>query len=140
MTAEAPGIQYGALPWRRGSGGLEMLLVSSRETRRWIIPKGWPMAGLEPAAAAAREAFEEAGVEGRVAANSLGHYHYPKRLKDGSVRHCRVEVFALEVVGQHADWPERAERTRRWLPPEQAAAAVAEPELAQLMRDFAAEA
>jgi len=91
---EAPKLQFAVLPWRR-TDRLEIMLVSSRETVRWVLPKGWPMKGLKPHKTAAREALEEAGILGKVAKTSLGDYSYAKRLEDGSVQMCRVEVFAL---------------------------------------------
>src|SRR6476661_3610138 len=75
-------VQYGALPYRLGSASVEVLLVTSRATKRWIIPKGWPIKGLTPAKAAAREAYEEAGVRGRVAGRAVGQFRYQKRLQD----------------------------------------------------------
>jgi 8-oxo-dGTP pyrophosphatase MutT (NUDIX family) len=131
----APRRQYAALPWRRRYS-VEILLVSSRQTRRWIVPKGWPIDGLSPAATAAREAFEEAGVLGEAAVPALGHFHYLKRHGDGSQTPCRVDVFALEVESLAADWPERDERTRRWFRAAAAANAVEELELKALIRRF----
>lgn len=129
--------QYGALPWRQTPMGVEILLLTSRETRRWVIPKGWPMRGCEGGECAAQEAFEEAGIEGRVS-HAIGNYAYSKRLKDGSLRQLTVEVFPLEVAAELSDWPEVAERERRWFSPAEAANAVAEPELAGLIREFSA--
>lgn len=135
-AAQEPRLQYAALPWRKADT-LEILLVSSRETKRWVIPKGWPIPGLAPHDAAAREAFEEAGIKGRTEPAALGHYHYLKRRKRGTGQLCRVEVFALEVESQAADWPERDERTRRWFSAAAAADAVEESELKALIRGFA---
>lgn len=130
-------VQYAALPFRRFNG-LEILLVTSRETRRWVIPKGWPMKGRKPYAAAAREALEEGGVSGRVGRATLGVYPYVKWLKNGAPAPCLVRVFPLEVTREHGDWPERGQRERRWFSADAAAAAVDEPELAELIRLFAA--
>ena len=81
-------VQYGALPYRLDDdGSVEVLLVTSRETKRWIIPKGWPIKGLKPSKAAAREAYEEAGVRGRIAGRAFGHYVYEKLLAA-----CRTQV------------------------------------------------
>ncbi|OYX36328.1 MAG: hypothetical protein B7Y99_02195 [Caulobacterales bacterium 32-69-10] len=132
-----PAMQYAALPYRR-QGGLEILLVTSRETKRWVIPKGWPMKGKKPYAAAAREALEEAGVTGRVDKAALGAFPYLKQLANGAPAPCLVRVFALEVTKERSRWHEMAQRERRWFPVEDAAAAVDEPELADLIRDFAA--
>jgi 8-oxo-dGTP pyrophosphatase MutT (NUDIX family) len=94
-----PALQYAALPMRRVNGRLEVMLITSRETRRWVVPKGWPMEGLSAAEAAAREAYEEAGVEGTVATSPLGHYHYDKRLKNGGRRRCRVRGLRRGSAG-----------------------------------------
>jgi 8-oxo-dGTP pyrophosphatase MutT (NUDIX family) len=128
--------QIGALPWRRGPGGLEILLVTSRETRRWVVPKGWPMTGRTDPEAAAIEAWEEAGVKGLIAPAPLGAYDYDKRLKDNSRRPCRVQVYALEVTADRADWPESDERDRCWMAPAEAIRAVQEPELKALIEGF----
>lgn len=128
--------QYAALPWRQ-SPGLEILLITSRETRRWVIPKGWPMPGKSPAESAAQEAYEEAGIRGQIAAQALGHYRYSKRQRGGAKKRFRVDVFAMEVTEILDLWPEAHERTRQWLSPREAVALVEEPELAALIRTFA---
>jgi len=112
------------------------MLVSSRETVRWVLPKGWPMKGLKPHKTAAREALEEAGILGKVAKTSLGDYSYAKRLEDGSVQMCRVEVFALEVEQERNSWPEKDERTRKWFAVADAAEAVEESELREAILKF----
>ena len=128
--------QYAALPWRQAQG-FEILLITSRETRRWVIPKGWPIPGLSPAESAAQEAYEEAGIRGQMAAQAMGHYTYSKRQRGGARKRFRVEVFAMEVTEVLDLWPEAHERTRQWLSPHEAAAQVNEPELAALIRTFA---
>jgi 8-oxo-dGTP pyrophosphatase MutT (NUDIX family) len=131
--------QYGAVPYRIGEGGhLEVMLVTSRETRRWVVPKGWPMKRRTPAEAAAREAFEEAGVLGEVGEAPLGTYSYLKAFKGDLWFRCEVQVFPLEVRQARERWPEAAQRTRRWFTPAEAAEAVNEPELQRLIRDWAA--
>jgi 8-oxo-dGTP pyrophosphatase MutT (NUDIX family) len=132
----APGLQFGALPWRQHKG-LEVLLVTSRESRRWVIPKGWPIKGRKPHMSAAREALEEAGVTGRIGKKALGSYGYVKRLKNGAPLECRVQVFPLKVERQRKRWPEQHERALRWFAASEAATAVAEPELQKLIGDFA---
>ena len=98
-TDREPRVQSAALPWRLSPAGkVEVLLVTSRETRRWVAPKGWPIKGLKSFQAAAREAFEEAGVEGEIGRKKLGVYHYDKRLRSGRLQHVRVQVFPLEVT------------------------------------------
>lgn len=132
------GIQYGALPWRIKNGALEVLLITSRETKRWVIPKGWPMQDVPPHEAAAREAFEEAGVLGETADAAVGSYPYAKRLKNGVLRACVVEVFPMSVARHERVWPEKKQRRRSWFAADAAADRVDEPELAALIRDFAA--
>lgn len=127
-----------ALCWRGTSSSLEILLITSLNTKRWIMPKGWPMDGMTLAQSAAREAFEEAGVEGTVSATPIGNYPYLKEKKDGGAMACSVDVFALQVTGQAADWLEKDARELLWLPLAQAAAKVAEPGLRAILRDFAA--
>lgn len=117
--------------------GLEILLITSRETRRWVIPKGWPMSGRSAAESAAQEAYEEAGIRGQMAVHSMGHYTYSKRQRGGARKRFRVDVFAMEVSEVLDLWPEAHERARQWLTPEEAWALVEEPELAALIRVFA---
>ncbi|MDP1700357.1 MAG: NUDIX hydrolase [Aestuariivirga sp.] len=128
--------QYAALPWRQAQR-FEILLITSRETRRWVIPKGWPMPGHSAAESAAQEAYEEAGIRGQMSAQALGHYTYSKRLRGGAKKRFRVEVFAIEVTEVLDLWPEAHERARRWFSPQEALALVEEPELAALIRTFA---
>ena len=130
------GIQYAALPYRMVGSRLEILLVTSRRTRRWIVPKGWPVEGLQPAACAAVEALEEAGVVGEVEKTSLGHFRYLKHHKSRPSEPCKVEVYALRVTQQRKSWAESAERERRWYSIPEAAAAVDEPLLRLLILEF----
>lgn len=110
--------------------------MTSRDTGRWVIPKGWPMASLDPHEAAMREAWEEAGIEGRVTTQPLGRYGYAKRLTPTRAVECEVEVFALEASRVAARFPERRQRRRKWFRPDKAATKVAEPSLAKLLREF----
>lgn len=113
---------------------MQVLLLTSRGTGRCVIPKGWPMRRLSPAAAAAREAYEEAGLESTIEGDGpIGRYHYNKQL-DGGVARVEVSVFLMRVSRQLATWPEQAERETRWYDPDEAALMVAEPELAALLR------
>lgn len=118
--------QSAALPYRRVDGALQILLVTSRETRRWILPKGWVEKKTKAYETAANEAFEEAGVRGRIKKKPLGSYVYEKRLDGGGTALCKVEVYPLEVVAELDDWPEKNERERRWLSPAQAAVTISE--------------
>ena len=130
------GIQYAALPYRLTGRQLSILLVSSRGTRRWVIPKGWPMPGLTPAEAAATEAYEEAGIRGLMR-EAVGVYPYHKRLKDETTRELLVEVFPMQVEAELSFWPEATQRRRRWFEPANAAKAIGEPELAEIILGFA---
>lgn len=135
--ASNPRSQYAALCWRMHRGQVEVLLITSRDTGRWVIPKGWPMEGMEPAAAAAREAWEEAGVTGETVTEALGIYTYDKILKPGQSLPCAVSVYPLRV-GELADkFPERKERRRKWFTAAKAARKVAEPELRELLAGLA---
>lgn len=135
-TQSAERRQVAALPWRRSADGIEILLVTSRETRRWVTPKGGRMPGLTDAQAAAQEALEEAGVEGVIGESPLGTFRYLKVLKRRAPRWCVVAVHALEVRVEHATWHEQAERERVWMSAEQAAACVSEPDLAEIIRTY----
>ena len=128
--------QVAALPWRF-TDRLEFMLVSSRDTRRWIIPKGWPMTGRSASGAAAVEALEEAGLLGAIDETPFGRFTYDKKFSRGKSTLCEVDVFPLRVVRQRADWPEKAQRETRWFPAEEAAASVSDPELGALMARFA---
>lgn len=134
-ATEEPKLQFAVLPWRRVER-IEIMLVSSRETGRWVLPKGWPMKGIKPHNAAAREALEEAGILGKVAKSPLGGYSYAKRLENGSVQICQVQVFAFEVERERNSWLEKHERTRKWFAVADAAEAVEEPELREVILKF----
>lgn len=128
--------QYAALPWRRTKAGIEILLITSRETRRWVIPKGWPMITLAAHDAAAQEAWEEAGVRGEILAAPIGAFRYRKRMKIGSPQRCRVDVYPLAVAVEAKDWPEKRQRQRRWVPAPEAARMVEEPGLRLIIEGF----
>ena len=129
-------IQYGVLPWRIMGGVLQILLITTRNTRRWIVPKGWPIDGLSPRECVAQEALEEAGVDGTVSRKALGWFSYDKLRKSGELLPCKVQVFAMEVTRQHSSWPEKAVRHLRWVTPQEALAHVGEPGLRQIITDF----
>jgi len=132
--------QVGALPVRRGPDGcLLVLLVTTLQTQRWIIPKGWPWPGQQDCASAAAEAREEAGVLGEARAGSIGSYTYEKRRQSGRVP-VRVTVYLLEVQQELETWPECERRQRAWFTLGDAADAVREPELRELLLQFKAAA
>lgn len=130
-----PFLQVAALPWRRREGVLEVLLVTTRETRRWTIPKGWPIKGMSKRASAALEADEEAGVTGVIAEKSIGRFTYWKR-RTTRFDLVHVAVYPLEVTRQRKRWKEMTERRQMWTTPDDAAMAVEEPELATILREF----
>jgi 8-oxo-dGTP pyrophosphatase MutT (NUDIX family) len=126
--------QFGVIPWRRGAGGeIEILLITSRETRRWVVPRGNAIAGLRDHEAAAEEAFEEAGIRGGIEEKALGSYRYDKRRRDGSLVPAEVQLFRMLVTEEVSEWPERHERERQWFAAGEAATAVAEPGLSELI-------
>ena len=130
-------IQVAALPLRTSrKNGLQILLVTSRDTGRWVPPKGWPMEGRTPWTAARIEALEEAGVIGTMSDEPLGSYSYLKRLEDGAAVPCRVAIYPLFVTRLKSAWKESKDRTRRWFSIHQAAEAVDEPELSRILRDL----
>jgi 8-oxo-dGTP pyrophosphatase MutT (NUDIX family) len=132
-------IQYAALPYRaKSKSELEVMLITSRDTRQWIIPKGWPKHGLSPHDTAAEEAFEEAGVAGKITERPIGSYSYIKVMKQGGTTRCSVRVFALRVTRQHKKWPEKRERTIKWYGLEDAVRFVREPYLRRVIRNFIA--
>lgn len=132
------GLQIAALPVRRGKKGrMEVLMVTSRDTGRWVMPKGWTMDGKKPWAAAEIEALEEAGAEGTISKTPIGFYHDDKQLDDGGAIRCRVTVYPMLVARLKRKWKERHERKRHWFGPEAAARRVAEPELAELLKGVA---
>jgi len=128
------------LPYRTKDSAVDaqvsILLVTSRETKRWVIPKGNVGAGQSPHAAAAEEAEEEAGVQGAVSKQPLGSYCYGKRLADGDWVVIDVDVFPLEVTKELAGWKEQGERKRQWFTLADAAIAVEEPDLRGLILSF----
>jgi 8-oxo-dGTP pyrophosphatase MutT (NUDIX family) len=128
--------QVAALPWRRVDDGVEILLVTTRTTKRWVVPKGWTMDGKADHEAAAIEAYEEAGVKGTISPTPTGRYGYVKVLNEGRTRFLNVRVYALEVEEELDDWPERTERGRRWVSKQHALDLIGEPELLPLIVSF----
>lgn len=131
-------VQVAALPWRKTATGLEIMLITSRGTGRWVLPKGWPEGDEHFWDAAAREAAEEAGLRGAVSDSTVGSYYYDKIRTSGEQLRCEVKVYPLEVDDIADKWRERRQRTRRWMQPDEASQSVQEPELAALITAFAA--
>jgi 8-oxo-dGTP pyrophosphatase MutT (NUDIX family) len=135
-TPQEMDAQYAALCYRlSGKGVHDVLLITSRDTGRWVIPKGWPMKGMTGAEAALLEAFEEAGVKGKLCSDPIGVYSYDKVLPKG-VQPCIVTVYPVEVTQLSKDFPEKGQRDRKWFKPKKAAAKVDEPELRSLLGAF----
>ena len=128
--------QSAALCYRVKADGPQILLVTSRRAGRWIIPKGWLINGLNPHQTAAREAWEEAGVSGLCGTESLGRFAYVKNRPNKPSALCVVDVFPLYVQHLAAQFPEVAERRRKWFSPKKAAQRVASADLASLLRGF----
>ncbi|SMR81793.1 8-oxo-dGTP pyrophosphatase MutT, NUDIX family [Aliiroseovarius halocynthiae] len=129
--------QVAALCYRGHGDDKEVLLVTSRGTGRWILPKGWPMDGKQDAEAAAQEAWEEAGVkDGQLDCAPIGEYSYDKELDDGGLARCSAKVFPLRVEKLTKSFPEASERSRKWVSTEEAATMVNEKGLRKLLRAF----
>ena len=130
-------IQYAALPWRLENGALQVLLITSLKTKRWIIPKGWPMPGFMPHDCAALEALEEAGVQGPVADKPLGRYRYKKLRKTGEILPCEVHVYPMRVTDRKKTWSEKKARKSQWCSIAEALTHVRETGLRRLIVKFA---
>jgi len=129
--------QVAALCFRGKGKDREVLLITSRDTGRWVLPKGWPIDGLDDAQSALQEAWEEAGVrKARVDQTPLGHYHYDKRLSGGTGLPVKVDVYAARVEKLKDDFPEMRERKRKWISAAKAAKMVDEPELRAMLSAF----
>jgi len=128
--------QCAALAYVESDGCALVLLVTTRGRGRWTIPKGWPKQGIPGAETAAREAFEEGGVAGKVGSKPLGTYEYTKRLHVFAWIRCRVEVYCLHVDRQFLSWPEKPSRSFLWVELGKAAELVRERQLADVLRSF----
>jgi 8-oxo-dGTP pyrophosphatase MutT (NUDIX family) len=130
--------QYGAICFRYvgETSKIEVLVISSRDTGRWVVPKGWPMKKKKPHEAAAIEAWEEAGVRGAVHKTAVGRYTYLKFLDDGDVVPTIVDLFQIEVTVQKETFKEKGQRQLAWVEPDEAARRVRELELKSLLVDF----
>lgn len=138
MLQRPPRQQFAAICYRsrKKTGVLEVLLITSRDTGRWVIPKGWHMPGKQPHTIAEREAFEEAGIKGKATNEPVGYYTYMKKMRGGHKVPTRVQVHALDVKGAVKEFPEKGVRRLEWVSCEEAAARVEEPELKSLFIEF----
>ncbi len=134
--------QFGAIPYRHVDGEIVFLLITARRTGKWIFPKGGPIPGLTPGESAAEEAYEEAGVRGRVGTTPAGHYGTPKarpgKARRGGETPVLIEMYPLEVAEQFDDWPEKGERRRHWATLAEARRLLSEPGLVALAEKIAA--
>ena len=128
--------QYAALPFVTIGRQVEFLLITRRRSGRWIIPKGWPETTLSGRELAALEAYEEAGLKGRIGKKAIGTFSYVKQLDDGPNVICKVTVFPLQVSTQYLDWPEKSQRQLRWVKKKKACELIEEQELATLIENF----
>ena len=129
--------QFGALCWRLNKDKVEILLITSRRSGRWIVPKGWAVEGATPAGAAQTEAWEEAGAEGKVETECLGIYSYNKAgVGEHESLPCVVALFPMRVRRLIKDYPEAGQRRRKWFAQKKAASLVDEPELREIIRQF----
>ena len=120
------------MPYTVTAGRILVCLITSRDTRRWIIPKGWGKKGVFPHDQAAREALEEAGLVGEIESDPIGKYEYIKDFK----YQCRVIVYPMFVIDERPEWKESQQRTRHWVTADKASALVGEQELAALFADL----
>jgi 8-oxo-dGTP pyrophosphatase MutT (NUDIX family) len=128
--------QSAVLPYRWQKGRLEVLLITSLDTGRWVLPKGNLEPGMSARDSAEKEAYEEAGIRGSVGKESIGTFTYLKTEKKGGGMR-RVETFPMEVTEILEDWPEKNVRKREWMPVQKAAEAVLEKKLKKLLGLFA---
>ena len=139
-TKSDPARQIAALPIKvKEDGTLQVLMVTSRGTQRWVMPKGWTMDGKKPWRAAEIEALEEAGAVGFVGTDPLGKYRYTKILDDGHGVPVRVKLYPMGGERLQKRWKERRDRKRRWFSLANAAKRVDEPELQAILERLAQE-
>ncbi|SHJ31635.1 8-oxo-dGTP pyrophosphatase MutT, NUDIX family [Shimia gijangensis] len=130
-------LQVAAICYRSESAGKKVLLITSRDSRRWVVPKGWPMDGYDAPGAAMQEAWEEAGVvEGNINREPVGTYDYDKQLDNGAEVPVETTVFTVEVKRLEDEFPEASERERKWVSPQEAAQLVEEPGLQEILRQL----
>jgi 8-oxo-dGTP pyrophosphatase MutT (NUDIX family) len=131
------GQQFAAVPLMQQGDQVHVMLLTSRGTKRWVLPKGWAEQDLTGPEVAAKEAFEEGGLVGKVQLDSLGTYSYLKEMPQAQAVPCQVEVFAMWVDQQLDEWPERAQRVRQWFSLSEAAEKVQESGLRLLLERLA---
>lgn len=137
MVQRPARVQVAAICYSGKGDDRKVLMITSRETKRWILPKGWPIDGLAANAAAAQEAWEEAGVKAAtIASEPIGSYDYDKRLDSGATVPCIAQVYAIEVDHLEDQFPEADERTRKWVTSKDAAQMVDEPGLQAILHNF----
>lgn len=130
-------VQVAALCYKGKGADKKVLLVTSRGTGRWILPKGWPIDGMDAPRAAMQEAWEEAGVvEGEVAPKAIGQFSYEKQMDTGGMATCETSIFAVNVKTLSDEFPEADERERKWVSPTEAANMVQEPELRAILEEL----
>jgi len=125
--------QIAALPYIFIKDEIKVCLITTRETKRLVIPKGWPKIGVPSYEMAAIEAKEEAGLIGSIDKKSIGTYNYKKRLHIFARITCEVKIYPLKVDQQLIDFPEKTQRTLHWLTIKEAAEKVSEADFAKLL-------
>lgn len=128
--------QFAALCYKVEGKKLRFLLITSRASGRWIIPKGWPMPGLDPLECVRREAWEEAGIKGTVMPRPLGLFTYLKNMGRSDDLPCVAITYAMEVDKLARIYPEAGQRKRKWMSGKKAAKRLESPELAAIIKDF----
>ncbi|MGB7241214.1 MAG: NUDIX hydrolase [Sulfitobacter sp.] len=127
--------QVAAVCYRQTKAGKQVLLITSRDTGRWIVPKGWPIKGLDDSGSALQEAWEEAGVsQAQIDPCPIGQYDYDKGMPNGQSKPIETQVFLAKVHDIAKKYPEEGQRTRKWFTPEAAAKLVREPDLKSILR------
>ncbi len=129
--------QVALLCYRGKEKNREYLLVTSRDSGRWVLPKGWVKGGKSPELSALEEGWEEAGiVTTKDAPVLIGHYEYDKRLEKGEILPLRVAVFQARLKKLERKYPEDGERKRKWMSASRAAKAVDEPSLQSILKQL----
>lgn len=125
--------QVAALPFTIIGGEINICLITSKETGRWIIPKGWPKPGIPNYEMAEKEAEQEAGLIGEIEKKAIGSYTYKKKLHVFASVICKVKVYPLHVTRQLLSWPEKQQRITLWTKIADAASKVDDTELELLL-------